>query len=287
MNLLKIGIQKTGRISQDSILLLRNVGLDFDIDTSRQLFARVRNFNAEILFFRSKDIPLYVEEGLCDLGIVGMDVVNEGNDTIKILKKLDFGQCRISLAIPKDSTIAKVADLNNKTIATSFPNILNDFLKKEKIKAEIIKMNGSVEIAPALEISDAIFDIVSSGTTLQSNGLREFYKVFNSEVVLIQNQSITNKEKIKNINHLIVRIESILVGNKMKYIMMNAPVNKLEEIKQKLPSLKSPTVLPLADSKFCAIHSTVPKKDMWQVIEQLKEAGAFGILVSSVDNIII
>lgn len=285
MSLLKIGVQKSGRISKESIALLKKAGLDFEIDASRQLYAKAKNFNAEILFFRSKEIPKYTREGVCDLGIVGRDVVDEQKEKVKVVESLDFGQCRLSLAVPRESSMELLADLNKKTIATSFPNILKKFLKEKSIKADVIEMNGSVEIAPALEIADAIFDIVSSGTTLQSNGLEEFHQVMESEALLIQNDKIKDEEKLKNICSLLMRINSVLHGQKMKYVMMNAATADLESIKSIVPSLKSPTVIPLANPDYCAIHSVIPKKDMWDTVEKLKEAGAFGILVLPVENI--
>jgi len=283
--MLKIGIQKSGRISEESIKILKKIGFKFSLEDQRQLFVNVENFSAEILFLRSKEIPKYVRENICDLGLVGKEVVFEQKEDVRIVKDLNFGQCRISLAIPKKSAIRSVKDLKQKTIATSYPNILLDFLKKNKIKAEIMEMNGSVELAPALEIGDAIFDIVSSGTTLQSNGLKELQTVFQSEVVMIQNTNIQDSHKIKNIESILLRIESVIQGEKTKYIMMNAYEKDIAKLKTILPSIKSPTIVPLVEKDLYAIHSAVPAKDVWTIVEKLKENGAFSILISSIENI--
>ena len=281
---LKIGIQKSGRISEETLKLLKEIGLKIEKQSERQLFTKVSNFDAEILYLRSKDISKYCEEGVCDIGIVGDDIITEFGSSVDKTLPLNFGKCRLSIAAPKGSGIKQAQDLDGKKIATSFPNMLQSFLNTQGLSADIIEMSGSVELAPMLDAADAICDLVSSGTTLLSNGLEELFPVFESEVFFIQNQELSNEKKIQ-IEILLKRIESVLEGRNKLYIMMNVKANDLEKVKGILPSLSSPTVLPLADSQLSAVHSVIPKSEQWEIVESLKEAGAFGILITPVNNI--
>ena len=284
---LKIAVQKKGRLTERSLNLLKFCGIDIE-NHSERLTEIARNFPLELLFLRDDDIPEYVQDGVADLGILGLDVVTESRAKTKIIENLGFGRCTIMLAHPENETLNNLKELNGKTIATSFPFILNSFLEENKIDAKIIELNGSVEIAPSLGVADLICDIVSTGNTLTMNKLKKSFKVFDSEAVLIRSSEIDlSPEKEETFNDLIRRIRSALVARESKYLMMNVPKNSLERIVKIVPSLKSPTVLHLADENMLAIHAVIPSNKFWEIVEDLKSAGASGILLLPIENMIL
>jgi ATP phosphoribosyltransferase len=282
---LKIAIQKSGRLSEDSLRLLKECGIEFN-NSMNKLKAEARNFPLEIFFLRDDDIPQYVEDGVADIGIVGENVLFEKNKDVKVIDSLGFGKCRLSIAVPKEQKYKNIKDLNGKKIATSYSEILKAFLKKNKVKAEIHEISGSVEIAPGIGLADAICDLVSSGSTLFTNGLKEAEVVLKSEAVLIANKN-SEKEKNKIIEKLLFRIHAVRKAKKNKYILLNAPNNKLKKICSILPGMKSPTILPLVEKGWSSVHSVVKEDEFWEIIEQLKENGAQGILVIPIEKMII
>lgn len=285
-NNLKIALQKSGRLSEKSLEILQQIGMDFD-RSKDQLFARCRNFDLDILFLRDDDIPEYVQDGVCDLGIVGENIIKERNAKVKIIEKLGFGRCRLSLAVPEGNSIQDLKELNGKRIATSYTASLNAFLKEQQITAEVIPLRGSVEIAPSLNLSDAICDLVSTGNTLKQNGLKEIEILFQSEAVLIQGENPLPNDKGKLVNRLILRFQGLLQAKRSKYILMNAPEKALPRITSIIPALSSPTVLPLATKGMIAIHSVIEEEVFWDVIEKLKMAGASGILVVPIEKMVL
>lgn len=282
---LKIAIQKSGRLSEDSLRLLKECGIDINNGLNK-LKTEAYNFPLEIYFLRDDDIPQYIEDGVADIGIVGENVLLEKNKQVKTIDKLGFGKCRLSLAIPKDKTYKSVKDLNGLRIATSYSNILSKFLKNNKVKAEIHEISGSVEIAPSIGLADAICDLVSSGSTLLSNGLKEVEVILKSESVLIANKKL-NKDKTELLNKLLFRIKALRSAKSNKYILLNAQNNKLDAICKILPGMKSPTILPLADKGWSSVHSVVEENQFWDIIEKLKANGAQGILVVPIEKMII
>ena len=282
---LKIAIQKSGRLSEDSLRLLKECGIDINNGLNK-LKTEAYNFPLEIFFLRDDDIPQYIEDGVADIGIVGENVLLEKNKQVKTVDKLGFGKCRLSLAIPKDKNYKSVKDLNGLKIATSYANILSKFLKQNKVKAEIHEISGSVEIAPSIGLADAICDLVSSGSTLLSNGLKEVEVILKSESVLIANKKLS-KEKAELLNKLLVRIKALRSAKSNKYILLNAPNNKLNAICKILPGMKSPTILPLADKGWSSVHSVVEENQFWDIIEKLKANGAQGILVVPIEKMIV
>ncbi|MFD1630178.1 ATP phosphoribosyltransferase [Pseudopedobacter beijingensis] len=282
MKTLKIAIQKSGRLNEKSVELLKNCGLNFE-NYKSSLITSVSNFPLEILFLRDDDIPEYVQDGIADIGIVGENVIQETKVDVAYLQRLGFGKCKLKLAVPVNSPIQKVSDLEGKAIATSYPNILNNFLQKEDIKADIKTISGSVEIAPGLGLSDAIFDIVSTGSTLKNNGLQPFADVVSSEAILIGRKG---EENTPLIQELIQRIQSVLRAKDNKYIVLNVEKVNLEKVVQLLPGVKSPSVITLADENWVAVHTVIPEKDFWNRINELKGAGAQGILVMPIEKII-
>jgi ATP phosphoribosyltransferase len=280
---LKIAIQKSGRLNEKSVELLKNCGLSFE-NYKSSLISNVSNFPLEILFLRDDDIPEYVQDGIADLGIVGENVISETGVDVSFLQMLGFGKCTLKLAVQTHSTIENIADLNGKSIATSYPVILKNFLDDNKIKAEIRTISGSVEIAPGLGLSDAIFDIVSTGGTLKSNGLKPFAEVMKSEAVLIGRKGIENELLIVE---LIQRIQSVLRAKETKYVVLNAEAKNIDQILALLPGVKSPTVVPLAEEGWVAIHTVIPERDFWEKISLLKGAGAQGIVVMPIEKIIL
>ncbi len=283
MKTLKIAIQKSGRLNEKSVELLKNCGLSFE-NYKSSLISNVSNFPLEILFLRDDDIPEYVQDGIADLGIVGENVISETGVEVSFLQMLGFGKCTLKLAVQTHSTIENIADLNGKSIATSYPVILKKFLNDNKINAEIRTISGSVEIAPGLGLSDAIFDIVSTGGTLKSNGLKPFAEVMKSEAVLIGRNGIENEPLIVE---LIQRIQSVLRAKETKYVVLNAEVKNIDQILTLLPGVKSPTVVPLAEEGWVAIHTVIPERDFWEKISLLKGAGAQGIVVMPIEKIIL
>lgn len=283
MKTLKIAIQKSGRLNEKSVELLKNCGLSFE-NYKSSLISNVSNFPLEILFLRDDDIPEYVQDGIADLGIVGENVISETGVDVSFLQMLGFGKCTLKLAVQTHSTIENIADLNGKSIATSYPVILKNFLDENKINAEIRTISGSVEIAPGLGLSDAIFDIVSTGGTLKSNGLKPFAEVMKSEAVLIGRKGIENEPLIIE---LIQRIQSVLRAKETKYVVLNAEAKNIDQILSLLPGVKSPTVVPLAEEGWVAIHTVIPERDFWEKISLLKGAGAQGIVVMPIEKIIL
>lgn len=285
MNTLKIAIQKSGRLSENSHRLLEECGIKFS-NGSSVLKTTAKNFPVEILFLRDDDIPQYVEQQVADIGILGENMVFEKNKDIKILEKLGFAQCRLSLAIPKEDSFTGPGYFNNKKVATSYPKLLSDYFKKNKIKAEIEEISGSVEIAPGIGLADAVCDIVSSGSTLLTNGLKEVITILNSQAVIIGNKGLS-KEKKKILSRLLFRIRAVKNAKENKYILLNAPESSVSEICKILPGMKSPTILPLVEKGWRSLHSVVTEDQFWERIDQLKDAGAEGILVIPIEKMIL
>lgn len=282
---IRVAVQTKGRLNEDSLQLIQEAGIDLR-EGKRKLIAGSSNYPLEVLYLRDDDIPQTVADGVADVGIVGLNEVLEKKSKLDIIRYLGFGKCRLSLAIPKSEDYTGPEYFNGKKIATSYPGILKDFLKKKKINAEIHLITGSVEIAPAIGIADAIFDIVSSGSTLVSNGLKEVEVVADSEAVLVATPGLP-AEKKAILDELLFRIESIERSQGKKYILLNAPSDKLDEIIALLPGMKSPTVLPLAEKGWNSVHSVIEEKDFWEKIGKLKAAGAQGILILPIENMIL
>ncbi|WP_437917676.1 ATP phosphoribosyltransferase [Sphingobacterium sp. LRF_L2] len=283
MKNLKIAIQKSGRLNEKSVQLLKNCGLDFE-NYKSSLITTVNNFNLEILFLRDDDIPGYVAQGIADLGIVGENVIDETQAKVNYLQRLGFGKCTLKIAISKDSTIETLQDLNGKSIATSYPIILQQFLESNQIQADIQEISGSVEIAPGLGLSDAICDIVSTGGTLKSNGLKPFADVRNSEAILIGRAGL---EENPILGELLQRVQSVLRAKETKYVVLNVEKTNLPQITELLHGVKSPTVVPLAEEGWVAVHTVITEDDFWDKINTLKAAGAQGIVVMPIEKIIL
>jgi len=283
-NILKIAVQTKGRLNDDSLMLIRESGIDLSVGR-RKLAASAKNFPLEALFLRDDDIPQTVADGVADVGIVGENEVLEKNENVIIAKRLGFSKCRLSLAVPKSADYHGLSFFEGKKIATSYPNILKNFLEKNKIKADIHVISGSVEIAPGIGLADAIFDIVSSGSTLISNRLKEVETVIQSEAVLIKRPGLSD-DKQKLVDELIFRIESVQRAEGKKYILLNTPDEKIEEVAALLPGMKSPTVMPLAQKGWSSVHSVIDENDFWEIIGKLKNAGAEGILVIPIEKMI-
>ena len=282
--MLRIAIQTKGRLNEQSIELLHELGIDVDA-AKRKFLSKAVNFPIEVLYLRDDDIPQVVANGTAALGIVGLNEVAERGCDVDVVTKLGFGGCRISLAIPKADEYQGVEYFQGKRIATSYPAILGKFLREQGVEAEMEVITGSVEIAPAAGIADAIFDIVSSGGTLVTNGLKEVERVFESEAVLIANKNLSAEDK-ELLDELLFRIESERVSRGKKYLLMNIPTASLEEAVKILPAMRSPTVMPLAAEGWCSLHSVVDASDLWDKVRQLKAIGAEGILVLTLDKII-
>lgn len=282
---LKIAVQKSGRLSEESMRLLKDCGIDIT-NGAGKLKSEATNFPLEVFFLRDDDIPQYVEDGVADIGIVGENVLLEKNKNIRTIDKLGFGKCRLSIAVPKDRTYTSIKDLNKLKIATSYAGVLSQYLKKKKVKAEIHEISGSVEIAPGIGLADAICDLVSSGSTLLSNGLKEVEVVLRSEAVMAANKNLS-KEKKEILNKLLFRIKALRSAKNNKYILLNAPNKKLKIICDILPGMKSPTILPLAEKGWSSVHSVVKEDQFWEIIEKLKDNGAQGILVVPIEKMIV
>lgn len=283
--MLRIAIQSKGRLFEESMELLQEAGIKLN-NKKRTLLVPATGFDVEILFLRDDDIPQAVATGVADVGIVGENEFVEKNEEATIIKRLGFSKCRLSLAIPKDEEYTDASWFNNKKIATSYPQVLKNYLKENSISADIHVITGSVEIAPSIGLADAIFDIVSSGSTLVSNRLKEVDVVMSSEALLIANKNLS-KEKSDILNELVFRIESVQTANGKKYILLNAQNDKIEEIIKLLPGMKSPTVLPLAESGWSSIHSVISEKQFWDIIGKLKTLGAEGILIIPIEKMIL
>ncbi|WP_297795791.1 ATP phosphoribosyltransferase [uncultured Eudoraea sp.] len=285
MEKLKIAIQKSGRLNQDSIKILKDCGISID-NGKDQLKASARNFPMEIFYLRNGDIPQYLKDGVVDIAIIGENVLEEKGGNIAVAEKLGFSRCRVSLAIPRASAYNGIKDLAGKQIATSYPNTLNAYLSNKGVQADLHIINGSVEIAPNIGLADAICDIVSSGSTLFKNNLKEVEVMMNSEAVLAVSPRIkSNQNEI--LEDLIFRIKSVLAGRQSKYILMNAPNDKLDAIIKLLPGMRSPTVLPLAEEGWSSVHTVINKDKFWEVINELKLAGAEGILVCPIEKMVL
>lgn len=283
--MIRIAIQAKGRLNEDSVSLLNEIGIDV-MESKRKLLSKSENFPIEILYLRDDDIPNAVESGVADIGIVGYNEVAEQDADIDIVSHLGFGRCRLSLAIPKGENYTGVGYFAGKSIATSYPGMLARFFEAAGVAGvKVVEIKGSVEIAPAVGMADAIFDIVSSGGTLISNGLKEVEKVAESEAVLISGKNLT-PDKIETLNQLKFRIESVESSRGKKYILLNIPNEKIEAVIAILPGMKSPTLLPLAQNGWSSLHSVVDERELWTKIEQLKAVGAEDILILTLDKMI-
>jgi len=284
MSKLKIAIQKSGRLNSDSLKLLKDCGIFID-NGKDQLKAEARNFPLEVLYLRNSDIPQYLEDGVADIAIIGENLLIEKQKKVAIIQKLGFSKCRVSLAVPKDINENSVHYFEGKKIATSYPNTLLQYLTKQGVKADIHVISGSVEIAPNIGLADGICDIVSSGSTLFKNGLRETQVLLESEAVLAKSFKL-NRSKDQLLEQLLFRIKAVLNAKNTKYILMNVPNNKIDEVSAILPVLKSPTILPLREEGWSSLHTVINENTFWEVINQLKEAGAEGILVVPIEKIV-
>ncbi|MGV3546092.1 MAG: ATP phosphoribosyltransferase [Pedobacter sp.] len=282
MKTLKIAIQKSGRLNEKSVEILKNCGLTFE-NYKSSLISTVTNFPLEILFLRDDDIPEYVQDGIADLGIVGENVIVETGANVSYLQKLGFGKCSLKIAVKNDSEIDSVAKLDGKVIATSYPVILEKYLKANQVNAQIRNISGSVEIGPGLGLSDAIFDIVSTGGTLKNNGLKPFTSVMNSEAVLVATPGLEFNNEVVEI---VQRIQSVLRARTTKYVVLNVAKENLKVVVDLLPGVKSPTVVPLFEEDWVAVHSVIEEQDFWVKINSLKAAGAQGIVVMPIEKII-
>ncbi len=285
MEKIKIAIQKSGRLSEKSIDLLTECGIKISNGT-RKLKTEARNFPMEILFLRDDDIPQYVEQGVADIGILGENEVWEKDKKVNIIEKLGFGNCRLSLAVPKDENYSDINYFNNKRIATSYPKILSKFFTENGINVEIEELSGSVEIATGIGLADGIFDIVSTGSTLIMNGLKEVETVTKSQAVLISNQNLSDAKK-ELLEELLFRIKAYKDGQGKKYVLLNAPNEIIPEIIKLLPGMRSPSILPLADEGWSSVHSVINDDDFWEIIDELKRKGAEGILVIPIEKMIL
>jgi ATP phosphoribosyltransferase len=282
--MIRIAIQKSGRLNTESLALLKSCGIAID-NGKDQLKAAARNFPVEVFFLRNGDIPQYLRDGVVDLAILGSNTLVEKGTDLEVIEELGFSKCRVSIALPKGSAYNGVNDLAGKKIATSYPNTVKQFLKENQIEADLHIINGSVEIAPNIGLADAICDIVSSGSTLFKNNLTEVIKILDSQAVLVQGVKLS-EEKERLIDTIRFRIQAVLRAKKSKYILLNAPNDRIEEISGILPVLKSPTVLPLAEKGWSSIHSVINAGDFWEVIDQLKAAGAEDILVCPIEKMV-
>jgi len=282
---LKIAIQKSGRLYEDSVKLLKDCGIDLKNGVNK-LKTESDNFPMEIYFLRDDDIPQYVEDAVADVGIVGENVLYEKGKKVDIVEHLGFGKCRLSVAVGRSEQYGGVSYLEGKKIATTYPTLLKQFLEKNKVNAEIHEISGSVEIAPGIGLADAIVDLVSSGSTLFMNGLKEVETVLQSQAVLVRNKTL-NAGQQQILEKFLFRIRAVRKARNNKYILLNAPNEKLQEIIALLPGMKSPTVLPLAQAGWSSVHSVLDENDFWEIIEGLKDAGAQGILVVPIEKMVL
>ncbi len=283
METIKIAIQKSGRLNEKSVDILKKCGLSFE-NYKSSLISACNNFPLEFLFLRDDDIPEYVQDGIAHIGICGENVIVEKGAKVNYLQNLGFGKCTLKIAIPNDSHIKVLSDLNGKSIATTYPVILQNYLTENNLQSEIIEISGSVEIAPNLGLSNAICDIVSTGGTLKSNGLKSFVDVMHSEAILIGTDKIDQNPIVQE---LLMRIQSVLRADGKKYVVLNVETKNLDKIKALLPGIKSPTVVPLAEEGWVAVHSVISESDFWEKINQLKAIGSQGIVVMPMEKIII
>jgi ATP phosphoribosyltransferase len=282
--MLRIAVQKSGRLSEDSLKLIKECGIRFD-NGAGKLKTEASNFPAEILFLRDDDIPGYVEDGVAHLGIIGENVSVESARSVDTVHRLGFSRCRLSIGVLRGVDYKDVSDLEGKSIATSYPRLLGNFLKEKGVIAEVHEISGSVEIAPSIGLADAVCDIVSSGSTLLSNGLKEVDVIFRSEAVMIANKNLTEEQQ-GLLDQLLFRIKSVQAAKNNKYILLNCPSSSVDEITKYLPGMKAPTVMPLATEGWCSIHSVINENDFWENIEKIRQAGAEGILVIPIEKMI-
>ncbi|MEQ8220390.1 MAG: ATP phosphoribosyltransferase [Arenibacter sp.] len=285
MKKIRIAIQKSGRLNEDSLQILKDCGISID-NGKDQLKASSRNFPLEVFYLRNGDIPQYLRDGVVDIAIIGENVLIEKGEDISIAEKLGFSKCKVSLAVPKSVKYKSVTDFEGKRIATSYPNTVKNYLDSKGVKADLHIINGSVEIAPNIGLADAICDIVSSGSTLFKNNLKEVEVMLTSEAVLAVSPQIS-KERTVLLEDLRFRIQSVLRARQSKYVLLNAPNNKLNDIIALLPGMRSPTVLPLAEEGWSSVHTVINKDKFWEVIQELKKAGAEGILVCPIEKMVL
>ncbi|WP_026953851.1 ATP phosphoribosyltransferase [Algoriphagus vanfongensis] len=283
--IIRIAVQKSGRLSDDSLSLIKECGIKFYNGTGK-LKSTSTNFPIEFLFLRDDDIPGYVADGVADLGIVGENELVEKDKNVQVLKKLGFSKCRLSLAIPKGQNYPGIDYFEGKNIATSYPKILGDYLKSKNINAEIHEISGSVEIAPSIGLAEGICDIVSSGSTLMMNGLKEVEEIFKSEAVLISNKELEDWKK-EIVEKLLFRMNAVQKGKSNKYVLLNAPNDSIDKIISLIPGMRSPTILPLAQEGWSSVHSVLSEDQFWENIEELRAAGAEGILVIPIEKMVI
>lgn len=281
---LRIAIQKSGRLNEDSLRLIKDCGIAIDNGVD-QLKVTARNFPLEIFFLRNSDIPEYIEDGVADIAIIGENLLIEKPHEVEVIQKLGFSKCKVSLAIPKNENYTGLKYFKGKKLATSYPNTLQQFLKKNKLNAEIHEISGSVEIAPNIGLADGICDIVSTGSTLFKNGLKEVEVLFQSEAVLITGKNLSKDAK-QLFEKLLFRMNAVLSARNNKYILLNAPNNKLTQIIALLPGMKSPTILPLAEEGWSSVHSVISENEFWEKIDGLKKLGAQGILVVPIEKMV-
>lgn len=285
MSKLRIAIQKSGRLNEDSIKLLKDCGISIDNGID-QLKVEASNFPLEVMFLRNSDIPQYLIDGVIDIAIIGDNLLHEKGKDIKVVERLGFSKCRVSVATPKDFNYTSVKDLEGKRIATSYPNTVNNFFESKGVKVDLHQISGSVEIAPNIGLADAIVDIVSSGSTLFKNGLKEVELILKSEAVLASSPNIPDEVQVI-LNKLQFRIQSVLRARKAKYILLNVPNDKILDISKILPVLKSPTVMPLAEPGWSSVHTVIEEDKFWEVIDELKANGAEGILVCPIEKMVL
>ncbi len=284
--MLTLALQKSGRLSDRSLALLTESGIHLENGSSNRLKATAGNFPLQILYLRDDDIPECVADGVADVGIVGLNVVEEKERSVRVVEKLGFARCRLSIAVPRQFHYTGLASLNGLSIATAYPRILRKFLDNQHLQATIHEISGSVEVAPGIGMADAIFDIVSTGSTLMSNGLVEVETVMHSEAVLVATPDL-NGDKAAVLESLLFRFRAVMKARRYRYILLNAPNEALEEISRILPGMKSPTIMPLAMPGWSSVHSVIQEEDFWEIIENLKAAGAQGILVVPIEKMIV
>ena len=285
MSILRIAVQKSGRLNQDSMRILKDIGISID-NGKDQLKAASRNFPVEVFYLRNGDIPQYLKDGVVDAAIIGENVLIEKGTDIKFIERLGFSKCKVSIAVPKESEAKSLKDLAGKRIATSYPETVKKFLKEKNIEAQLHQINGSVEIAPNIGLADGICDIVSSGSTLFKNGLKEIEVLLTSEAVLAVSPEIS-EERMAILKKIQFRIQSVLKGRNSKYVLLNAPNDKLDAILNLLPGMRSPTVLPLAEEGWSSVHTVISKNQFWEIIDELKTYGAEGILVCPIEKMVL
>ena len=285
MSYLRIAVQKSGRLNEDSMRILKDIGIAID-NGKDQLKASARDFPVEVFYLRNGDIPQYLRDGVVDVAIIGENVLIEKGSDLEFVERLGFSKCKVSIAVPKDSKANSLKDLNGKRIATSYPETVKHFLNAQDIDAQLHIINGSVEIAPNIGLADGICDIVSSGSTLFKNGLKEIEVLLKSEAVLAVSPQI-DQERKQILEKIQFRIQSVLKARNAKYVLLNAPNNKLDKILEVLPGMRSPTVLPLAEEGWSSVHTVISKNDFWEIIDELKANGAEGILVCPIEKMVL